>query len=116
MASCANCGRRLPKQSRFCPECGQPVGEGDTKVQELPPDETGPVPVHVQRAEPRWFGVTPPSFLLGDGPAGLRALVPESELELPELKGLEPRGGIEPVAERGEGERRHGHKVLRLVL
>src|SRR5436189_84524 len=28
MASCANCGRRLPKQSRYCPECGQPVGDG----------------------------------------------------------------------------------------
>lgn len=32
---------------------------------ELPPDETGRVPVSMQVSEPRWFGVTPPSFLLG---------------------------------------------------
>jgi membrane protein implicated in regulation of membrane protease activity len=28
-------------------------------------DETGAVPVHVQRSDPRWFGVTPPHLLLG---------------------------------------------------
>ena len=62
MASCANCGRRLSKQSRFCPECGQPVGEGETKVQELPPDETGPVPVEYTHADRRYYGVTPTAF------------------------------------------------------
>ena len=31
----------------------------------LPPDETGPVPVSLARAEPRWFGVPPPLLLLG---------------------------------------------------
>jgi ABC-type multidrug transport system fused ATPase/permease subunit len=31
---------------------------------ELPPNETGPVPVSIQRAEPHWFGVTPPHLLL----------------------------------------------------
>jgi zinc-ribbon domain len=62
MASCANCGRRLPKQSRFCPECGQPVGEDETKVQELPPDETGPVPVEYTHADRRYYGVTPVAF------------------------------------------------------
>lgn len=31
----------------------------------LPAEEIGPVPVSMQRAEPRWFGVTPPNLLLG---------------------------------------------------
>jgi len=31
----------------------------------LPPDETGPVPVSLSRAEPRWFGVPPPLLLFG---------------------------------------------------
>jgi hypothetical protein len=31
----------------------------------LPPDETGPVPVSLSHAEPRWFGVPPPLLLLG---------------------------------------------------
>jgi hypothetical protein len=55
----------LPKQSRFCPECGQPVGEAETKVQELPPDETGPVPVEYTHAERRYYGVTPVAFAVG---------------------------------------------------
>ena len=59
MASCANCGQRLPKSSRYCPQCGQPVPEGETKVLDLPPDETGPVPVTVAHAERRYYGVTP---------------------------------------------------------
>jgi hypothetical protein len=65
MASCTKCGRRLPKQSRFCPECGQPVGEGETKVQELPPDETGPVPVEYTHADRRYYGVTPVAVAVG---------------------------------------------------
>jgi hypothetical protein len=65
MASCANCGRRLPKQSRFCPECGQAVAEGETKVQELPPDETGPVPVEYTHAERRYYGVAPTALAVG---------------------------------------------------
>ena len=52
---CPNCGSRLPPRSRFCPECGTRVAEGDTAVEPLPPDETGPVPVHVARARPRAF-------------------------------------------------------------
>jgi hypothetical protein len=31
----------------------------------LPPEETGPVPVSLAHAEPRWFGVPPPLLLLG---------------------------------------------------
>lgn len=54
MASCGNCGSALPKGSRFCPECGVRVAaEGDTAVEEVPPDETGPVPVEVVRSRPR---------------------------------------------------------------
>ena len=30
----------------------------------MPPNETGPVPVSVQRTEPHWFGVAPPHVLL----------------------------------------------------
>lgn len=72
-ASCANCGSRLPKRSRFCPECGTRVGAGpvETAVQELPPNETGPLPVELSTAEPRFFGVTPPAALLALAAASL---------------------------------------------
>ena len=43
----------------------------ETKVEELPPDETGPVPVKVVRAEPRWFGLTPTGSLLAVGIAAV---------------------------------------------
>jgi zinc ribbon protein len=56
---CANCGARLARGARFCPQCGQPTGTGDTLVMDVPPDETGPVPVNVTRSEPRFYGVTP---------------------------------------------------------
>ena len=36
-----------------------------TERVELPPDETGPVPISITRTEPHWFGVTPPFFVLG---------------------------------------------------
>jgi hypothetical protein len=71
VASCANCGRRLPKKSRYCPECGQPTAEGETKVLELPPDETGPVPVTYDRAERSYYGVTPVRLLAGLAAAGV---------------------------------------------
>jgi hypothetical protein len=72
-AECANCGSRLTKRARFCPECGARVGAGaqETAVQELPPDETGPVPVDVTTAAPRFFGVTPPSAVLALAAASL---------------------------------------------
>lgn len=72
-ASCENCGARLPKRSRFCPECGTRVGAGssETAVQELPPEETGPVPVALATAAPRFFGVTPPSAVLALAAASL---------------------------------------------
>src|SRR5881227_969722 len=65
--SCPHCGAEVTIRARFCPECGTPLEEpaNRTLQVELPPEENGPVPVSMQISEPRWFGVTPPSFLLG---------------------------------------------------
>jgi hypothetical protein len=65
VASCSTCGRRLAKDSRYCPQCGQPTGGGGTKVLEVPPEETGPVPVTYQEAERHYYGVTPTRLVLG---------------------------------------------------
>jgi hypothetical protein len=64
MASCANCGAKLAKASRYCPQCGHPTTTGETKVMELPPNETGLVPVEYVRAEPRYYGITPTTLVL----------------------------------------------------
>src|SRR5437879_5379822 len=64
VAKCANCGARVAKAARFCPQCGQRVDADDTRVLEVPPDETGPVPVSVSRAEARFYGVTPATAVL----------------------------------------------------
>jgi hypothetical protein len=64
VASCANCGRELAKSSRYCPQCGHPTAAGETKVMEVPPDETGLVPVQYARAEPRYYGITPTTLVL----------------------------------------------------
>ncbi|MBV8066009.1 MAG: hypothetical protein JOY72_03180 [Actinobacteria bacterium] len=37
----------------------------ETRRVELPPSETGPVPVSVAHADTRWFGIPPPLILLG---------------------------------------------------
>jgi len=63
-ASCEACGAKLTRKSKFCPECGAPVSSGDTVVQEVPPAETGPVPIEPQVAERRFFGVPPSTILL----------------------------------------------------
>jgi hypothetical protein len=68
---CSNCGSRLTKKARFCPECGIRVEEGETVVQEVPLEETGPVPVEVTTAAPRFVGVTPPAAVLALGAASL---------------------------------------------
>ena len=62
--ACPNCGVTLPPNARFCPACGAQVDAGSTVQAHMPLDETGPVPVSLQRSEPHWFGVTPPQLLL----------------------------------------------------
>jgi hypothetical protein len=63
--ACSGCGIELPSGARFCPECGTPAGvSGETERLEVPPAETGPVPISFDRAQPRMFGVTPPVLLL----------------------------------------------------
>src|SRR3954454_3250785 len=70
---CPRCGAGVPSRARFCPECGTPLEEpgNRTQIVRLPREETGPVPINVQHAEPRWFGVAPPTLLLGVSIAAL---------------------------------------------
>jgi hypothetical protein len=65
-AACAACGATIPESARYCPGCGSAVdaATGTTIRLELPPEETGPVPVHVVSSGPRWFGVAPALLLL----------------------------------------------------
>ena len=65
--TCPNCGAGLPSSARFCPACGVQVDPGSTVRELVPPDETGQVPVSLQRTEPHWFGVAPPQLLLSVG-------------------------------------------------
>jgi hypothetical protein len=71
--SCSNCGSRLTKRARFCPECGvrTDAHTGETAVQEVPSEETGPIPVEVTTAAPRFVGVTPPAAMLALAAASL---------------------------------------------
>lgn len=75
MASCSNCGTELPKTSRYCPQCGHPGPADETKVMELPPDETGRVPVEYGQVEPRYYGVTPTTLVLALAGAALTLAV-----------------------------------------
>jgi hypothetical protein len=71
-ASCPNCGTNLPANARFCPECGGRAASGDaTAVEQVPPEETGRVPVHMTAAAPRYFGITPPMAVFALGAASL---------------------------------------------
>jgi zinc-ribbon domain len=62
-ANCPNCSAPLPRGARFCASCGTALQSGDTARAEVPPHETGPVPVTVAHAAPRWFGLAPPTAL-----------------------------------------------------
>jgi hypothetical protein len=63
-AKCATCGATLPKNSKFCPECGAAVASGNTVVQDVPATETGPTPVEEHVSQRQLFGVPPSSVLL----------------------------------------------------
>jgi len=77
VANCANCGARLPNDGRFCPECGVRTSvENDvTAVEEIPPEETGRVPVHTVSVTPRYFGIAPPLALFALAVAALAAAI-----------------------------------------
>ena len=63
MAECPTCGASVSGDARFCAQCGGRLDQS-TKVLEVPAVETGAVPVHVERVEPRFYGVTPSAIVL----------------------------------------------------
>jgi hypothetical protein len=77
MASCKNCGAKLPAKARFCPECGSRTDalSGETAVQEVPAGETGPMPIQPLQAERRVFGVPPSTVLLVLGVGALAVAI-----------------------------------------
>ena len=52
---CSHCGGTLPADATFCPSCG--------RCTDAPPPERD-VPIEVQHAEPRYFGLATPIFVL----------------------------------------------------
>jgi outer membrane biosynthesis protein TonB len=74
LANCPNCGGRVPEGAHFCPECGVRLAAAPddvTAVEQVPPEETGQVPVHKVAVTPRYFGVAPPLALFGLAVASL---------------------------------------------
>ena len=57
MDSCSHCGGSLPVDATFCPSCGRRT--------DAPPVTPRDVPIDVQHAEPRYFGLGTPVFVLG---------------------------------------------------
>jgi len=57
--ACAHCGGDLPASADFCPSCGRRTA--------APPTEPRDVPIDVQHAEPRYFGLGPPIFVFALG-------------------------------------------------
>jgi hypothetical protein len=53
--SCSHCGGDLPAEAVFCPSCGRRT--------DAPPDEPRNVPIDIQHAEPRYFGLGQPIFV-----------------------------------------------------
>ena len=54
MDTCSHCGGTLPADATFCPSCGRRT--------DAPPPERD-VPIEVQHAEPRYFGLGTPIFV-----------------------------------------------------
>ncbi len=126
MVECANCGASLDDDSRFCPRCGERVARDEpaTRVLEVPPAETGEVPVHVQRVEPRLYGVTPAGatlalgavtlvlavvlFAIGRWPIGLILVGLALLLALASLEAARrrPEGALSRTTERAAAVRR----------
>ncbi len=57
MDSCSHCGGTLPADATFCPSCGRRT--------DAPPVTEREIPIEVQHAEPRYFGLGTPVFILG---------------------------------------------------
>ena len=55
MDACSHCGGDLPESAVFCPSCGRRT--------DAPPAEPREVPIDVQHAAPRYFGLGPPVFV-----------------------------------------------------
>ena len=53
---CSHCGGTLPADATFCPSCGRRT--------DAPPVDVRDVPIDVQHAEPRYFGLGTPVFVL----------------------------------------------------
>ena len=56
MSACSHCGGDLPASAVFCPSCGRRT--------DAPPTEVRDVPIDVQHAEARYFGLGQPIFVL----------------------------------------------------
>jgi hypothetical protein len=53
--SCSHCGGDLPARAVFCPSCGRRT--------DAPPYELRDLPIDIQHAEPRYFGLGQPIFV-----------------------------------------------------
>ena len=53
--NCSHCGGPLPADATFCPSCGRRT--------DAPPVSARDVPIDVQHAEPRYFGLATPVFV-----------------------------------------------------
>ena len=65
MDACSHCAGDLPAGAVFCPSCGRRT--------DAPPTEQRDVPIDVQQAQPRYFGLAPPILVFSVG-AGLLVL------------------------------------------
>ena len=56
METCSHCGVDLPEKATFCPACGRRT--------DAPPPDPAVLPVSVRPAQPRYFGLGSPTFVL----------------------------------------------------